>query len=104
VESDARKFEALLRADFRPFLEKVFAAISPGQTYTPACHLEAIALQLERIRRGEIVIRRGPLTPLSSKISEACDADRLRDPAPNHRKSSQRSSMNGSKAIRNATE
>jgi predicted phage terminase large subunit-like protein len=51
---DVRKFEALLRADFRPFLEKVFSTLSPGQTFIPAWHLEAIAWQLERIRRGEI--------------------------------------------------
>jgi predicted phage terminase large subunit-like protein len=49
----ARRFEALLRADFRPFLEKAFNALSPGQIFIPAWHLEAIAYQLERIRRGE---------------------------------------------------
>jgi hypothetical protein len=51
---DARKFEALLRADFRPFLEKVFSTLSPGQSFIPTWHHEAIAWQLERIRRGEI--------------------------------------------------
>ena len=49
-----RKFEALLRADFRPFLEKVFSTLSPGQSFIPTWHLEAIAYQLERVRRGEI--------------------------------------------------
>jgi predicted phage terminase large subunit-like protein len=49
----ARRFEALLRADFRPFLKKAFNALSPGQIFIPAWHLEAIAYQLERIRRGE---------------------------------------------------
>src|SRR5580658_9165904 len=51
---DVRKFEALLRADFRPFLEKVFSTLSPGQSFIPTWHLEAIAYQLERIRRHEI--------------------------------------------------
>ena len=51
---DPRKFEALLRADFRPFLEKVFSTLSPGQSFIPTWHLEAIAYQLERVRRGEI--------------------------------------------------
>jgi hypothetical protein len=50
----ARRFEALLRADFRPFLEKAFNALSPGQIFIPSWHLGAIAYQLERIRRGEI--------------------------------------------------
>ena len=54
MNSDARKFEALLRADFRPFLEKVFTTLSPGQVFVPTWHLEAIAWQLERVRRGEI--------------------------------------------------
>src|SRR5271169_1690750 len=49
----ARRFEALLRADFRPFLEKVFNTLSPGQIFIPAWHLGAIAYQLERVRRGE---------------------------------------------------
>jgi predicted phage terminase large subunit-like protein len=51
---DRRSFEALLRADFRPFLEKVFSTLSPGQPFIPTWHLEAIAYQLERVRRGEI--------------------------------------------------
>ena len=51
---DSREFEALLRADFRPFLEKVFSTLSPGQPFIPTWHLEAIAYQLERVRRGEI--------------------------------------------------
>src|SRR5271156_1661776 len=50
----ARRFEALLRAGFRPFLEKVFNTLSPGQIFIPAWHLGAIAYQLERVRRGEI--------------------------------------------------
>jgi len=35
MNSDARKFEALLRADFRPFLEKVFTTLSPVQLFVP---------------------------------------------------------------------
>jgi predicted phage terminase large subunit-like protein len=49
-----RTLEGLLRSDFRAFLEKVFITLSPGQIYTRTWHLEAIARQLERIRRGEI--------------------------------------------------
>ncbi|WP_424360185.1 phage terminase large subunit [Methylocystis parvus] len=52
--TDARILEALLRSDLRAFLQKVFATLSPGQTFIPNWHLEAIAVQLERVRRGEI--------------------------------------------------
>ena len=54
MASEARILEALLRTDFRAFLHKVFATLSPGQTYVNTWHLEAIAWQLERVRRGEI--------------------------------------------------
>ncbi len=49
-----RVLEALLRNDFRPFLHKVFNTLAPGQTYVRTWHLEAIAWQLERVRRGEV--------------------------------------------------
>jgi predicted phage terminase large subunit-like protein len=49
----ARKFEALLRADFNPFLEKAFNTLSPGQIFIPAWHLGAIAYKLERIGCGK---------------------------------------------------
>ena len=52
--SEARALEALLRTDFRPFVHKTFSTLAPGQTYVPNWHIEAIAYQLERVRRGEI--------------------------------------------------
>jgi hypothetical protein len=52
--TDARILEALLRADFRAFVHKAFATLSPGQLYISTWHIEAIAWQLERVRRGEI--------------------------------------------------
>ena len=54
MASEARVLEALLRNDFRAFLHKVFTTLSPGQTYIPTWHVEAIAWRLERVRRGEI--------------------------------------------------
>src|SRR5262249_45087717 len=36
------------------FVHKVFVALSLGQTYVRSWHIDAIAYQLERIRRGEI--------------------------------------------------
>ena len=52
--SEARVFRALLRRDFSAFVRKVFATLESGQAYVPNWHLEAIAYQLERVRRGEI--------------------------------------------------
>src|ERR1700733_15519018 len=52
--SEERKFQALLRADFRVFIHKAFNTLSPGQTYVPSWHIDAIADRLERVRRGEI--------------------------------------------------
>src|ERR1700722_3837240 len=52
--SDARTLEALLRSDFRAFVHKAFATLCVGQRYINTWHIEAIALQLERVRRGEI--------------------------------------------------
>src|SRR4029079_18700525 len=49
-----RKLAALLRTDFRAFVHKAFATLSPGQEYVRTWHVEAIIYQLERIRRGEI--------------------------------------------------
>jgi predicted phage terminase large subunit-like protein len=51
---DARVLQAILRQDFRPFVEKVFLTLTPGQQFIRSWHLEAIAYQLERVRLGEI--------------------------------------------------
>ena len=52
--SDSRTLEALLRSDFRAFVHKVFATLSPGQTYVSTWHVAAIAWRLEQVHRGEI--------------------------------------------------
>jgi hypothetical protein len=54
MPTDARKFEGLLRNDFRAFIHKVFTTLCPGQDYERSWHIEAIAYQLERVRQGEI--------------------------------------------------
>jgi predicted phage terminase large subunit-like protein len=54
MSTERRLLHALLRNDFRAFVEKVFMALTPGQTFIRSWHLEAIAYQLERVRRGEI--------------------------------------------------
>jgi hypothetical protein len=52
--SDAHALRATLRTNFNAFVCKMFSALAPGQTFMPNWHLEAIAYQLERLRRGEI--------------------------------------------------
>jgi predicted phage terminase large subunit-like protein len=54
MSSDGRLLQALLRNDFRAFVEKTFLTLTPGQTFIRTWHIEAIAYQLERVRRGEI--------------------------------------------------
>ena len=62
----------LLRAllagvSFNAFVEKAFAALAPGQTFVPSWHLQAIAYQLERLRRREITRLILDLPPRSLK-------------------------------------
>jgi predicted phage terminase large subunit-like protein len=52
--SEARILEALLRADLRAFVHKVFTTLTLGQTYVRTWHVDAIAWQLERVRRGGV--------------------------------------------------
>src|SRR4029077_15967524 len=49
--SDPRTLEALLSNDVRAFVHKTFNTLSPGQTYVRSLHVDAIAYQLERVRR-----------------------------------------------------
>ena len=51
---DVRVFQALLRNDLRPFINKAFTTLCPGQTYEMSWHIEAIAHRLEQIRCGKI--------------------------------------------------
>ena len=53
MASEARTLEALLRNDFRAFVHKVFATLTPGQTYFRTWHVEAIAWRLERSDGGK---------------------------------------------------
>jgi hypothetical protein len=82
---DLRTFHAVLRTDFRAFINKVFNSLSPGQTYIPTWHVEAIAYQLERVRRGEIrrlIINMPPRSLKSIAASVAFPAFVLgRDPS-----------------------
>ena len=75
--SDERILQAFLRNDFRAFSEKVFATLSPGQTFVRSWHLEAIARALERVRRGEtkrLIINMPPRSLKSTMASVAFPA------------------------------
>jgi hypothetical protein len=52
--SEARILRWLVRENLVVFVRKAFAVLCPGQTFVPGWHLEAIAYQLERVRKGEI--------------------------------------------------
>ena len=62
--SEERKFQALLRADFRVFIHKAFTTLSPGQTYVPSWHIDAIADRLER-------------HPVAERLRQECSKLRL---------------------------
>jgi hypothetical protein len=48
-----RVLRALLHTELRFFIQKVFATVSPGETYLHNWHVEAIAHQLMRVHSGE---------------------------------------------------
>jgi predicted phage terminase large subunit-like protein len=81
---DPRLYQALLRNDFRAFLEKSFRTLSPGDRYVWDWHIGAIAWQLERVRRGEVkrlIINMPPRSLKSMTASVAWPAFILgRDP------------------------
>ena len=83
--TDARLLQALVRNDFRAFVHKVFMILAPGQTYVRSWHIEAIAWQLERVRRGELrrlIINMPPRSLKSIMASVAFPAFVLgRDPS-----------------------
>jgi predicted phage terminase large subunit-like protein len=51
--SDQALLDALLRSDFNLFLDRSFRTLNPGKELLRNWHHQAIAYELERIRRGE---------------------------------------------------
>ena len=49
-----RVIDAILRNDFEGFLHRCVLYLNPGAPFLPNWHIQAIAYQLDRIRRGEI--------------------------------------------------
>src|SRR5712672_458397 len=54
MTGDGRLLQALLRDDFRAFVQKVFVTLTPGQIFIHSWHLDAIADRLEQVRLGKI--------------------------------------------------
>jgi predicted phage terminase large subunit-like protein len=50
----ADRLTVLLRRDLSSFIQRSFATVDPGSSYSHNWHIDAIAYQLERIARGEI--------------------------------------------------
>ncbi|MCA1528762.1 phage terminase large subunit [Bradyrhizobium yuanmingense] len=51
---DFALLSAILRADFVSFVYRCFLHLNPGARFLPNWHIQAIAYQLERVRRGEL--------------------------------------------------
>lgn len=51
--SERAILKTLLRHDLAAFVQRCFQTIVPGQHFVPNWHIEALAYQLERCRRGE---------------------------------------------------
>lgn len=51
---DVALVDAIVRNDFVSFVYRCFLHLNPGAQFLPNWHLQAIAYQLERVRRGEI--------------------------------------------------
>ena len=69
--------DAILRKHFDFFLRRSLMTLNPGQAYLPNWHIQAIAYQLERIRRGEItrlIINMPPRNLKSLTVSVAFPA------------------------------
>jgi predicted phage terminase large subunit-like protein len=85
MKFDPRLYEALLRNDFRAFLHKSFTTLAPGQKYVRSPYIDAMAWQLERVRRGEcrrLIINMPPRSRKSIAASVAFPAFALgRDPS-----------------------
>ena len=52
--NERKLLHSILRSDFKRFLHRCVLAGNPGSQFVPNWHIDAIAYQLERIRRGEI--------------------------------------------------
>jgi len=69
-----RVLRAILRTDLPFFIRKVFATVSPGETYLHNWHVDAITHQLMRVHSGEVrrlLINQPPRSLKSISVSVA---------------------------------
>ena len=69
-----RVLRAILRADLSFFTRKVFATVSPGETYLHNWHIDAVIYQLMRVHSGEcrrLLINQPPRSLKSICVSVA---------------------------------
>ena len=76
---DATEFEAILRADFLAFIQRIFRLVSPNSPLLRNWHLEAIAYALTLVLKGEIrrlIIAVPPrsLKSICASVAEVCCA------------------------------
>jgi len=65
--TDRELLQAVLRQNFRAFVQKTFNALSPGQTFVPDWYIDALTYQLsvsDKARSGGLssTCRRGRLS------------------------------------------
>jgi predicted phage terminase large subunit-like protein len=80
TEHDPALVDAILRNNFQMFLRRSMMTLNPGTTYLPNWHIDAIAYQLERVRRKEItrlIINMPPRHLKSQTVSVAFPAHLL---------------------------
>ncbi|WP_245269991.1 hypothetical protein [Nitrobacter hamburgensis] len=54
MKNEIDLFNAILRSNFASFVHRSVRTLNPGSAFIPNYHINAIAYQLERIRRGDI--------------------------------------------------
>jgi hypothetical protein len=53
IDQSKDAFQAALRQDLRPFIEKSFQQITGGEKFQPKWYLDALAYKLMAVERGE---------------------------------------------------
>jgi len=87
TNEDQNLLAAVLRKDFPSFVHRCVRTLSPSSPFLPNWHIDAIAYQLDRVRRGEInrlIINLPPRYLKSLMVSVAFPAFLLRH-KPGHR-------------------
>ena len=54
VDHNPELLNAIVRRDLFSFIQKVFGTLTPAKTFVPGWYVEAVAHELERVRRGEV--------------------------------------------------